>query len=85
MQNDCECEDPHDCDCEELQAEELQAEELQALRDAAMNCAFPKGWVWDEEKISYVPPFPPPDEKYPYLWNEETLAWDPFPGYPRDE
>jgi hypothetical protein len=61
------------------------AEELQALRDGAMNCEFPKGWVWDEEKISYVPPFPPPDDKYPYLWNEDTLAWDPFPGYPRDE
>jgi hypothetical protein len=60
-------------------------EEIKAYREAAMNCAFPKGWVWDEEKISYAPPFPPPDAKYPYLWNEETLAWDPFPGYPRDE
>jgi hypothetical protein len=61
------------------------AEELQAFRAAAMDFKFPKGWVWDEEKISYVPPFPPPDDKYPYLWNEDTLAWYPFPGYPRDE
>ena len=60
-------------------------EELQQLRDAAFNGTITKGWVWDEEKVSYVPPFPPPDNKYPYLWNEETLLWDPFPGYPRDE
>lgn len=60
-------------------------EEIKAYRDAAFNGIVTKGWVWDEEKISYVPPFPPPDNKYPYLWNEDTLAWDPFPGYPRDE
>ena len=60
-------------------------EEIKAYRDSMFNGIVTKGWVWDEEKISYVPPFPPPDNKYPYLWNEDTLAWDPFPGYPRDE
>jgi hypothetical protein len=60
-------------------------EEIKAYRDSVFNGIVTKGWVWDEEKISYVPPFPPPDNKYPYLWNEDTLAWDPFPGYPRDE
>jgi hypothetical protein len=59
-------------------------EELKQMRDAAFNGTVTKGWVWNEEKMSYIPPFPPPDEKYPYLWNEDTLAWDPFPGYPRD-
>ena len=62
----------------------LTPEEVKALRDAAFNGKITKGWVWSEEAISYVPPFPPPDSKYPYLWNEETLVWEPFPGYPRD-
>lgn len=62
-----------------------EEEELKKFRDAVFNGNVTKGWIWDEEKISYVPPFPPPDNKYPYLWNEETLMWDPFPGYPRDE
>jgi hypothetical protein len=61
------------------------SEELKQMRDAAFNVTAPKSWVWNEEKMSYVPPFPPPDEEYPYLWNEGTLAWDPFPGYPREE
>jgi hypothetical protein len=52
-------------------------------REAAYNAGKPKGWVWNEETPSWVPPFPPPDQ-YPYLWNEDTLDWDPFPGYPRE-
>lgn len=67
----------------------LNLEEEQALRqqmrDNAFNGVVIKGWVWSEEAISYVPPFPPPDNRYPYLWNEETLTWDEFPGYPRDD
>jgi hypothetical protein len=70
---------------EELQ---LTPEEIAAARaiqrEAAFNGTITKGWVWNEEKISYVPPFPPPDTTYPYLWNEETESWDAFPGYPRD-
>lgn len=59
-------------------------EQFKARRDAAFNGTVTKGWVWNEEAVSYVPPFPPPDNIYPYLWNEETLQWDPFPDYPRD-
>jgi hypothetical protein len=62
----------------------LTAEELKVIRDNAFNGKVTKGWVWNEELMSYVPPFPPPDNKYPYLWNEETESWDEFPGYPRD-
>jgi hypothetical protein len=60
------------------------AEQLLELRNNAFNGKVTKGWIWNEEKISYVPPIDPPDDKYPYLWNEETESWDPFPGYPRD-
>lgn len=59
-------------------------EQFKARRDAVFNGKVIKGWVWNEKEVSYVPPFPPPDNTYPYLWNEETLQWDPFPGYPRD-
>jgi hypothetical protein len=59
--------------------------ELHAIqREAAFNGTITKGWVWNEEQISYVPPINPPDTIYPYIWNEDTESWDPFPGYPRD-
>ena len=69
----------------EIQLSPEEEAQLRAIqREAAFNGTITKGWVWNEEKISYVPPFPPPDNKYPYLWNEETENWDPFPDYPRD-
>ena len=59
--------------------------ELRAIqREAAFNGTITKGWVWNEEQISYVPPIAPPDAIYPYIWNEDTESWDPFPDYPRD-
>jgi hypothetical protein len=70
---------------EEVQLTEEEIAAARAVqRENAFNGTITKGWVWDEEKISYVPPFPPPDTTYPYLWNEETESWDPFPDYPRD-
>ena len=63
----------------------LTPEEIKQMRDNAFYGTVTKGWVWNEEKMSYVPPFPPPDNIYPYLWNEETENWDPFPDYPRDD
>jgi hypothetical protein len=72
-----------------IEGPELSPEEIEALRtqmrDDAFNGTITKGWVWNEEAASYIPPFPPPDNKYPYLWNEGTLTWDHFPGYPRDD
>jgi hypothetical protein len=69
---------------EELEDIPLTPEELKVFRDNAFNGKITKGWIWNEEKMSYVPPIDPPDNKYPYLWNEETESWDPFPGYPRN-
>jgi hypothetical protein len=68
---------------DEIEIVPATPEELKILRDAAFNGKVTKGWVWNEEKMSYVPPFGPPDNIYPYLWNEETESWDEFPGYPR--
>jgi hypothetical protein len=67
-----------------MSEEEAAAAALAIYRDVAFNGTVIKGWVWNEEKIAYVPPIDPPDTTYPYLWNEETESWDPFPGYPRD-
>jgi hypothetical protein len=70
---------------EEVQLTEEEIAAARAIqRENAFNGTITKGWVWNEEKISYVPPFPPPDTIYPYLWNEETESWDPFPDYPRE-
>ena len=69
---------------DDVQDVPLTPEELKIMRDNAFNGKITKGWVWNEEQMSYVPPFPPPDNKYPYLWNEETESWDEFPGYPRE-
>jgi hypothetical protein len=68
----------------QLTEEEIAAERA-IQRENAFNGTITKGWVWNEEAISYVPPFAPPDNTYPYLWNEETESWDEFPGYPRDD
>jgi hypothetical protein len=71
---------------EEVQLTEEEIAAARAIqRKAAFNGTITKGWVWNEDKISYVPPIDPPDNKYPYLWSEETESWYPFPGYPRDD
>ena len=69
---------------EKIGTKEESASARAIQRNDAFNGPTTKGFVWNEEKISYVPPFPPPDSKYPYVWNEETESWDEFPGYPRD-
>lgn len=69
---------------EEIEDTPMTPEELKVFRDITFNGKITKGWIWNEEKISYVPPIDPPDNIYPYLWNEETESWDPFPDYPRD-
>jgi hypothetical protein len=70
---------------EELENTPPTPEELKVFRDNAFNGKITKGWIWNEEKMSYVPPINPPDNIYPYLWNEETESWDPFPDYPRGQ
>jgi hypothetical protein len=71
---------------EEVQLTEEEIAAARAIqRENAFNGTITKGWVWNEEKISYVPPIDPPDNIYPYLWNEETESWYPFPGYPRED
>jgi hypothetical protein len=71
---------------EEIQLTEEEIAAARAIqREEAFNGTITKGWVWNEEKIAYVPPINPPDTTYPYLWNEETESWDEFPGYPRDD
>jgi hypothetical protein len=58
-------------------------EQLDEARNSALNASHPNSWVWNDEKISWVAPIDPPTDGYPYLWDEDTLAWIPFPDYPR--
>lgn len=67
---------------EERSPEELE-EIRKQIRENAFNGKKIKGWIWNEEKISYVPPIDPPDNR-PYLWNEDTESWDLFPDYSED-
>lgn len=34
-------------------------------------------WVFDDEAWSWVAPVAYPEDGSEYLWNEETLSWDP--------
>ena len=64
------------------------AEEIAQARENAFNAERPASWTWDEAATSYVAPFSPPNDGYPYLWDENTngqpSTWVPFPGYPRE-
>ena len=60
----------------------LTPEEVQEYRDMNYACEHPSAWVWSEEDLSWMPPFPHPQDGQPYLWNNENQAWDPFPGFP---
>jgi hypothetical protein len=62
----------------------LTAEEIKEQRDNALNATHPASWVWNEELVSWVAPIDPPTDGFPYLWNDETESWDPFPDYPRE-
>jgi hypothetical protein len=59
-------------------------EEIAQARLNALNADRPESWTWDEELVSYVAPVSVPDDGYPYLWDEATTSWTPFPDFPRE-
>jgi len=59
-------------------------EEIAEARENAFNAERPASWTWDEAATTYVAPISPPSDGYPYLWDEATTSWTPFPGYPRE-
>jgi hypothetical protein len=59
------------------------AEEIAQARENAFNANHSASWVWDETAVSYVAPSAPPSDGYPYLWDETTTSWVPFPDYLR--
>ena len=61
---------------------DLTPEEIQAYRDEQYNATAPASWTWSEEDFAWLPPFPPPQDNYPYFWDEENQAWDPASGHP---
>jgi len=63
---------------------EPTAEEIAQARENAMNAERPASWVWNEASVSYVAPIAIPTDGYPYLWDEATTNWVPFPDFPRD-
>jgi hypothetical protein len=54
------------------------------MRENAYNAEHPSAWIWNEEAVSWVAPVDPPNDGFPYIWDETTNGWIPFPGYPRD-
>ena len=59
-------------------------EEIAQARENAFNADCPASWIWDEAAVSYVAPFSPPNDGYPYLWDEASTTGVPFPDYPRE-
>jgi hypothetical protein len=60
------------------------AEELAQMREDAYNATHPASWVWSEEATSWVAPVAQPTDGFPYLWDESSGNWIPFPDYPRN-
>ena len=60
------------------------AEEIAQARENAFNAERPASWTWDEVSTTYVAPVAPPTDGFPYLWDEATTSWVPFPDYPRE-
>ena len=58
-------------------------EEIAQARENAFNAKRPASWIWNEELVSYVAPVAVPNDGYPYLWDDATTSWIPFPDYPR--
>ena len=58
-------------------------EEIAQSRENALNAEHPPSWTWNEESVSYVALVAIPTDGYPYLWDEATTNWVPFPDYPR--
>ena len=60
------------------------AEQLAQAREDAYNATHPASWVGSEEAISWVAPIAQPTDGFPYLWDESSGSWIPFPDYPRN-
>jgi hypothetical protein len=60
------------------------AEQIAEARENAFNAEHPASWTWDEELVTYVAPVAPPTDGFPYLWDEASTSWTPFPDYPRE-
>ena len=58
--------------------------QIAEARENAFNATHPASWTWDEELVTYVAPVSIPTDGYPYLWDEATTNWVPFPDYPRE-
>jgi hypothetical protein len=51
-------------------------EEYQALKAIEHQARKPyPSWVGDEEKMTWMPPVPHPNDGNPYYWDEPTLSW----------
>jgi hypothetical protein len=59
-------------------------EQIAEARENAFNAEHPASWTWDEELVTYVAPVAPPTDGFPYLWDEASTSWRPFPDYPRE-
>lgn len=58
-------------------------EQIAEARENAYNAQHYASWVWSEEAVSWVAPVNAPTDGLPYLWDENTTSWVPFPDYPR--
>lgn len=46
-----------------------------SVRDAFIPPKPFNSWVLNEETCLWEAPIPMPEEKKPYIWNEESLSW----------
>lgn len=49
------------------------------LNDHFRSAQTYPSWLWDDESWSWVAPTPYPEDGNGYTWDEDTLAWIPFP------
>ena len=59
-------------------------EQIAEALENARNATHPSSWVWSESTGYWIPPIAKPTDGFPYLWDEATINWTPFPDYPRD-
>lgn len=59
-------------------------EQLAQARENAYNATHPSSWTWSEEAVSWIAPIAQPTDGLPYLWDESSNNWTPFPEYPRN-
>ena len=55
-----------------MTAEEIKTKKEDAI--AAWNSHFPS-WVFNEDKCTYEPPLPYPQDGKQYYWDEPTINW----------